>query len=220
MSEIFERLAQLVQQLIDTLGYPGITLLMLVENLLPPIPSEVVMPFAGFMVSEERLSFLGAILAGSLGAGLGALIIYYIGYALGRDRLQRWVCRYGKFIFLEPKDLDRALVTFRKHGRPAIFFGRLVPGVRSLISIPAGINRMPIREFLPLTLLGTLIWNLFLVSAGYLLGQNWQRVLAFIETYENVLWVIFAAIVGFFIFRKIQRQGHYESRGCEEAPAD
>jgi membrane protein DedA with SNARE-associated domain len=220
LAEIFERLAQLVQQLIDVLGYFGIALMMLVENLLPPIPSEAVMPFAGFMVLEGRLTFFGVILAGTLGAGSGALIIYYIGRSLGHDRLQRWVCRYGRFILLEPEDIDRALTIFRKHGKVAIFFGRLMPGVRSLISLPAGINKMPVRDFLPLTLLGTLLWNLLLVSAGYLLGQNWQRVLAFIDTYESALWIVFAALVAFFVFRKIQRQGQPKTTSCEDSPAD
>ena len=206
MSDLLNQLAELVRQVTQAMGYPGIFLLMLAENLFPPIPSELVMPFAGFIVSEGKLNIFGIMVAGTLGSLVGALIIYEIGRKLGHDRLQRWICRYGKFLLLSPDDLDRALDTFDHHGKSAILIGRLIPGVRSLISIPAGIQHMPIPQFLALSLVGTVLWNSLLVTAGLILGSNWQRVLEILDSYEIVIWGLTGAALLFFIFRRMGRK--------------
>lgn len=206
MSAIFEWLYEMIHQVTLALGYPGIFLLMLVENMVPPIPSEMVMPFSGFMIADGELNFVGVIIAGTLGSVVGAVIIYYIGYKLGHDRLRSWICKWGKFFFLSGDDLDRSLDTFNRHGKSAILVGRLIPGVRSLISIPAGINKMPMGEFIGLTLLGTLGWNLTLTTAGVLLGSNWRKVLDIMDTYELVIWVAAGLLLLWYVFRRVGRK--------------
>ena len=217
LSEIFEQLFKLVQQITEWLGYPGIFSLMLFENLLPPVPSEMVMPFAGSLVAEGKLTFLGVLLSGTLGAWAGAMILYYIGYRLGREPLEHWLCRYGKYLFISPQDLDKTLDLFQRHGNLTVFVARLIPGARSLISIPAGVNRMPLGSFVVLTILGTIVWNVTLISAGSYLGQNWQSVLGFIDTYENVLWAVLGVLLLIFLIRKFQQRGQIGTQGCEES---
>lgn len=212
MSLIFEWLYQVIRQITLVLGYPGIFLLMLVENMIPPVPSEMVMPFSGFMIADGELNFAGVIIAGTLGSVAGAVIIYYIGYKLGHDRLRTWICRWGKFMFLSGEDLDRSLDTFNRHGKSAIFVGRLIPGVRSLISIPAGINKMPMGEFIGLTLLGTLGWNLTLTTAGVLLGSNWRKILDIMDTYELVIWAVTGLLLLWFLVRRLGRRA--PQTGC------
>lgn len=203
MTELLELLRQVVHQVTTVLGYPGIFLLMLAENLFPPIPSEIVMPFAGFFVSEGRLSFAAVLIAGSLGSLAGAWIIYQVGAMMGKERLERWIDRYGRFMLLSACDLERALRTFERHGRIAVLLGRLIPGVRSLISLPAGINRMPMGMFLLYTTLGTLVWNTLLAGAGLILGQNWESILAVVETYETILWFGLGALALYWVVRRV-----------------
>lgn len=212
MSAIFEWLYEVIRQITLALGYPGIFLLMLVENMIPPIPSEMVMPFSGFMIADGELNFAGVIIAGTLGSVAGALLIYYVGYKLGHDRLRSWICRWGKFLFLTGDDLDRSLDTFNRHGKSAILVGRLIPGVRSLISIPAGINKMHLGEFLGLTLIGTLMWNVTLTTAGYLLGSSWQRVLEIMDTYELVIWAATGLLLLWYIVRRKGKR--MQETGC------
>jgi membrane protein DedA with SNARE-associated domain len=204
---IIEQFREWVQQTVEAFGYSAIFFFMMLENLFPPLPSEIVMPFAGFLVSQNQLSLFGAIASGTLGAATGALIFYYIGYRLGRYRLNRWVRKYGKFLLLKEADLEKALVFFEKHGRKAVLFGRLFPVVRTLISIPAGMNRMPIGTFFVLTCIGSAIWNLILASAGILLGQNWGLVLRILESYQVFLWLVLALLAAIYINRRLKKIG-------------
>ena len=216
VSSLFEQIFRGVQYIMQWLGYPGIFLLMLVENLFPPIPSEVVMTFGGALVAEDRMNFAWVMLAGTLGSGVGAIILYYVGYRMGHERLERFVCRYGKYMFLSAREIQKGLDLFQRHGYSTVLLARLVPGVRSLISIPAGVNRMPFWPFLGLTLLGTLAWNLLLAGAGYVMGRNWTRVLELLDTYENVLLVALAGLVLYGLVRKFQARGTVSVRsGCE-----
>lgn len=205
MSEIMNAVAEAVRQITQALGYPGIFIMMLVENLFSPLPSEAIMPFAGFIASAGGLTIPGILVSGSLGSLAGAVIIYQLGRKLGHDRLQKWICRYGRYLLLAPNDLNRALDFFDRHGKLAIFIGRLIPGVRSLISIPAGIKQMPMGEFLGLTLVGTLLWNTALLAAGYVLGSSWQRILEVIDMYELVLWTLLGAGVLYFVINRMGR---------------
>ena len=202
MIDLIHFLEQWIETVIILAGYPGIAFLMMLEHLIPPIPSEIIMTFAGFQVAEGRLAFVFALLAGSIGSTLGALGIYAIGAVLKRDRLQAWVRRYGKWLLLSENDLQKALDTFDRHGRPAIFFGHILPGVRSLISLPAGLDGMPLPLFLVLTFLGTSLWNTILLSAGLLLHHNWRAVLSLIETYEALVWVLLIGMLIWFLFRQ------------------
>ncbi len=205
MSSLLEQLRVLTESVILTLGYPGIALVMLIENLFPPIPSEVVVPFAGFLVAQGVLSFWGVMVATTLGAVLGALVLYGLGAWLGASRLRLFFNRYGRWFLLSEEDFDRALNRFNHHDRSVVFWARLMPGVRSIISIPAGVARMPMGRFLLFTTMGTLVWNLALGSAGVLLGQNWEQVLTVIDRFESVFWLLLAALVLWWATRRIVR---------------
>ena len=185
------------------MGYPGIVFLMFIENLFPPIPSEVVMPFAGFLVDKGEMSFLGVMLAGTLGAVLGAVAIYYIGLRLGEERLRSWVDSNGKYLLLSEDELDSSLDTFNNHGKKMVFLGRLIPTLRSLISVPAGVQKMNIPVFLLLTVVGTILWNLALTGAGVVLGRNWERVLTWIDAYSYVIYAILGVLLLYYVGKKV-----------------
>lgn len=207
MSVIIEQLAFYIEQMIVGMGYVGITLVMLIENLFPPIPSELVMPLAGFFAAQGKFHVMGVWLAGTLGSVLGALALYHIG-AWTNERVLRWViARYGRWIGVSVGDVDRALRIFETRGDLIVFVGRLIPVVRSLISIPAGMKRMPVGRFLVFTTFGSAIWTGILTVAGMALGQNWQLVLGYLKTYQSVALVaIVCAIVGFGAWKLVQRR--------------
>ena len=168
-----------IQNTMTSLGYPGVALLMFVENVFPPIPSELIMPLAGFTAGRGDLSFVGVVLAGALGSLVGQLPLYYLGRWVGEDKLVAWADRYGKWFTVSGKDIRRADDWFDTHGHKTVFFARLVPGVRSLISIPAGLSEMHLPTFLLYSALGTGLWALILASLGAILGENYDAV----ETY-------------------------------------
>jgi membrane protein DedA with SNARE-associated domain len=185
-------------------GYVGLVFLMFAENVFPPIPSEVIVPLAGYLVSRGELMFVGVVVAGTLGAVLGALLLYALGRKLGERRLKEFADRHGRWLTLSRRDLDRAKRWFDRHGMTAVFFCRLVPGLRSLISIPAGIARMNFALFLACTIIGSALWTAALAWVGYLLGSNFDRV----EDYlDPVTWVVFAAIGLAYIARVIRGAG-------------
>jgi membrane protein DedA with SNARE-associated domain len=167
---------QWISQMMTSLGYWGIGLLMFLENLFPPIPSELIMPLAGFTVAQGKLDFIPAVLAGIVGTVLGALPWYYLGYLVNIERIEHWVDRYGKWLGISVAELEKSRRWFNRHGRQVVFWGRLVPGIRTLISLPAGIEEMPLGEFLFYSTLGTTVWTLLLTCAGYFLGQNYTLV--------------------------------------------
>lgn len=192
-----------IMPFIASAGYFGIFLLMFVENVFPPIPSEFIMPLAGFAVSQGQLSFAGVIVAGVLGSVGGAIVFYYWGRRIGERRVKAFAEKHGRWLTVSPSDIDRAQGWFTRHGNSAVLFCRLVPGVRSLISIPAGINRMSPAAFLFYTTIGSAIWVLILTSAGYFLKSNFARV----EDYLNpVSYVILAALIVIYIFRVIRHR--------------
>ena len=184
--------------LIGSTGYIGIVALMFVENVVPPIPSEYIMPLAGFLVAEGRLSLVGIILAGTLGSTLGALPLYYLGWKLGEERLKRFAGRYGRWLALSPEDVERANQWFDRHGATAVFFCRLVPGVRSIISIPAGVNRMNMPSFLLFTTLGAAVWTSVLAYAGYLLGSNFHEVEKY---FDPITYIVLGTIIVLYLWR-------------------
>lgn len=217
MSKLFEQIFEFVQRLTEWLGYPGLFVMMFIENFFPPIPTEMMMPFAGSLVAQDKMSFLGALLAGSSGSFMGALVLYAFGRHVGRMRMERWICRYGKFLLVSLRDWNNALSLFARHGNATIFFARLVPGARSLISIPAGISRMPPGSYSVLTILGILTWNSVLLAGGLLLGRNWQRVLDFLDAYDFVFYAASAVFVVYFIVYKLRSRPTAGSSGCEDA---
>ena len=154
-------------------GYISLFLLMIIENVFPPIPSEVILTFAGFMTSMTYLSIPGVIIVGSCGSFLGGFILYYLGRLLTPERLERLLeSRWAKWLHFHKQDVEKTQNWFLKHGKKAVFFGRLVPMIRSLISIPAGMAQMPFMSYSLYTLLGTLLWDTLLVLAGTYLGQQ------------------------------------------------
>jgi membrane protein DedA with SNARE-associated domain len=181
-------------------GYLGIALLMFLENVFPPIPSELIMPLAGFTAARGDLSLVGVILAGSVGSLAGALLWYGIGRWLGLERLKRFAARHGRWLTLSPGDIDKAQGFFQRHGGKAVLLGRLVPGVRTLISVPAGIVAMPLPAFLLWTGIGTVAWTALLAGAGYLLESQYARVEGWVSPVSNV---IMGAIVLFYLYRVV-----------------
>ena len=189
--------------LVETLGYPGLAIVVALENLFPPIPSEAVLPLAGYLVSQGRMTLWGAVLASTVGSVVGALLLYWLGAAWGEDRVRRLVKKHGRWLTIDEEDLDRSQEWFEHHGRLAVFLARLAPLTRSLISIPAGVARMPLMPFLLYTTLGSGLWNAVLIGAGVLLGANWTLV----EQYQSILGtVVLGAIVlaiAWFIGRRV-----------------
>lgn len=165
-----------VVSLLEHGGYLGIFLLMLAENLFPSIPSELVMPLGGFLAARGALALPATIAVGTAGSVLGALFWYWVGPRLGQERLRRLAARHGRWLTVSPKDVDTAASWFERSGRRVVFFGRMVPATRTLISIPAGVARMPILPFLGLTALGSALWTEALASAGFLLESQYARV--------------------------------------------
>ncbi len=190
----------------NSLGYWGIGLLMFLENLFPPIPSELIMPLAGFTVARGDMEFAPVIVAGVVGTVLGALPWYYAGQLLGEQRLKKLADRYGRWLTISSKDITKAKSWFDKQGGKAVFICRLVPGVRTLISLPAGISRMPLVPFLLYSTLGTLLWVGLLTYAGYLLGDNYELVDEYLGPVSKIVLasLIFAFII-FVVKRNMRR---------------
>lgn len=178
--------------IMETAGYPGIVFLMFVENVFPPIPSEIIMPMAGYNVRKGKLSFILAALCGAIGSTLGALPLYFLGAKVGAKRLNGWADKYGWFLGISSEELKKATQRFSQNQGRSVLLARLVPGVRSLISIPAGINRMPLPQFLLFTFLGTGLWSLFLLLLGVLLGPSFIAVDKFLGPLS---WIILGGIV-------------------------
>lgn len=162
-----------IADVIELLGAVGVGVLTLAEVFFPPIPSELVLPMAGFLAGQGRLNLLAAVVASTAGSTLGALALYWVARAWGNERVRRVLAALP---LMEPEDLDRAEGWFDRHDRASVLFGRLVPGVRSLISLPAGFRGMPLGSFTGLTVAGSAIWNTLLVALGYLLGSRWRTV--------------------------------------------
>ncbi len=185
---------------IENLGYFGVIFLMFFENLFPPIPSEVVMPLSGYTAAQGGLSVWGVIAAGTFGSVLGAVFWFYIARWLGEDRLKAWTRRHGRWITLGPRDVDKADDWFDRHGGWIVFFGRLVPTVRTLVAIPAGLFEMNIWLYVLLTTAGSAIWTAGLALLGWWLGSSWKSIGTFIDP---VTYSVMAAIVVIYIYRVI-----------------
>jgi membrane protein DedA with SNARE-associated domain len=195
---------QLVLDVIGALGYLGLALLLIAENLFPPIPSEVVLPLAGFLVGRGDLSLWGAILAATFGSVAGALVLY----ALGRWGGRKLVLRYGQWLRVDEKALGQAEGWFRRYGDWVVLFARVVPLARSIVSIPAGTMEMPVLRFVVLTTLGSAVWNSILIGAGVVLGANWQAVSGWMGSYSDVVLVVATVAVALFLLmRHFRRDG-------------
>lgn len=178
----------------EEFGYLGVLLLMALENVFPPIPSEVILSFGGFMTTYSRLTTIGIIFAATIGSVVGAIILYGIGRILDVARLEKIIDKWGHILRLKKEDLYKADAWFDKYGIWTVLFCRMVPLIRSLISIPAGMSNMNFWYFLIFTTVGTLIWNIILVSIGAALGESWEEILSYLGVYSNIVYAIIAII--------------------------
>ena len=189
---MFSSLASWVQDVIEQLGYLGVALLVVAENVFPPIPSEIVLPFAGFVARRGSDSVVIMILAATVGSVVGALIMYWIAAVIGDDRLHAFTRNFGKWVQIRESDLTKAEEWFDRHAMAAVLVGRCVPLIRSVVSIPAGFRRMKLVPYMLYTFLGSLVWNIALVGAGALLGDNWERVGSYVGVFQ---WAVIALVV-------------------------
>lgn len=187
-----------ITQTISDLGYLGIMLLMLLEAVFPPIPSELIIPFAGFAAGEGRLDYFGVILAATAGSMLGMIPWYLIGRLFGLERVKWLADRFGRWFAFNAHEIDIAARLFHRWGRPIVFAGRLFPIVRTLISVPAGLAKMGVTSFALYSMLGMLAWNTVLVTAGYLLHENYHLVESFLDP---LTYLVLIAVVLVYLYR-------------------
>ncbi|MFF5789514.1 DedA family protein [Streptomyces sp. NPDC012693] len=195
--------------LVDTMGGPGAGLAIALENLFPPLPSEVILPLTGFAAGQGVLSLASALFWTTLGSVVGAVALYWIGVLFGRERMHRI---WGKLPLVKASDLVRTEKWFAEHGTKAVFFGRMVPIFRSLISVPAGVERMPMPLFVVLTTLGSLIWNSVLVMAGYWLGDQWDVVERYVGVLSKAVLVLVVVAVAAYVAVRLRGRGEARHR--------
>ena len=194
---------ELILSIMNQFGYIGVLLLIAIENVFPPIPSEVILLFGGFMTTYTELNVIGMIIFSTLGSLIGAIVLYYIGKILNKERLKKIVSgKVGKILRLKNEDIEKADHWFDTKGNKTVFFCRFIPIVRSLISIPAGMSEMPMLKFLIYTTFGSLIWNTVLVVIGNRVGENWTSILDILDKYSHIVLVllIIIAIVCVYLF--------------------
>jgi membrane protein DedA with SNARE-associated domain len=199
-----EWLGTVIPEIMAKMGYLGIGLLMFGENLFPPIPSELIMPLAGFAIAKGEMEFLPVITAGVVGTIIGCLPWYYLGKLISEERLAHWADRYGGWLGISGKDIDHSKEWFQRYGIAAVFFGRMVPGIRTLISLPAGIEGMPLQTFLLFSTAGITIWVSALTALGYFLGDNYEKVDQYLAPVSKIVVVLLAVALGIWIWKKIQ----------------
>jgi len=200
---------QWITHVIEQFGYLGILLLIALENVFPPIPSEVILTFGGFMTTKTTLSITGVVIFSTLGSVLGAIILYGIGLLIDISRLEKIIDRWGHIFRLTREDIHKADKWFAKYGVWTVFFCRFIPLIRSLISIPAGMSHMNLGVFLLLTTIGTFIWNLILVNIGAAVGASWDTIVAYMDVYSNIVYailaILFIALVILFIRKRFKK---------------
>jgi membrane protein DedA with SNARE-associated domain len=191
--------------LIESAGYVGVGIAVFVESVFAPIPSPFILPFVGFVSSRTDQSLVISILAGAMGAYLGAFPFYFLG-RWGEGAVNKFLKKFGKYLFIEQEEVDKGFEFFDKYGSSIVFTGRLIPLVRSVISFPAGVAKMPFLQFSIYTFLGSVIWNTVLGTAGYLLGESWEVVIVWLDTYENIVIVgLILAVVGYIAYKIFKR---------------
>ena len=191
---------EIIISIMNKFGYFGVFLLIALENVFPPIPSEVILTFGGFMTIHSELNIILVIISSTLGSLIGALVLYFIGKILNKDRLKKIVSgKIGSILRLKPKDIEKADVWFDKKGNKSVFFCRFIPIIRSLISIPAGMSEMPMDKFIIYTTSGSFIWNSILIVLGSKVGENWTEIVSLINTYSKVVLIIIIIFLIVFI---------------------
>lgn len=203
-------MSEWIKSLIQEWSYAGVIFLMFLENVFPPIPSELIMPLAGFYSTTGEFTLLGIIGAGTLGSVGGAMPLYYVGKLAGQERVRRWCERHGKWLGLSGRDVDKSKKWFDRHGAKTVLLCRMVPGVRSLISIPAGVANMPLWRFIFLTSIGSAVWTAALALSGRALAQNYEKVEKFVGPISTTVIVGIVLMIAFRALR--QRQLRNQTR--------
>ncbi len=191
---------EFITEFLDKSGYLGVFALMALENIFPPIPSEMIMPFAGFVVARGDLNLVGVLLAGTAGSVAGALPWYYTARVYGCERLKHLAGRHARWLTVSRDDIDTALAAFKQHGRKTVLFGRLIPAVRTLISIPAGLGNMSLGQFLLYSSIGSLAWTGLLTAAGFLLENNYKDVAKYVDPVSKT---VLGAMLAWYLYRLI-----------------
>lgn len=194
---------EIIIEIVNKFGYLGIMLLIAIENIFPPIPSEVILTFGGFATTISNITVLGAVIAATIGSVAGAIALYWIGRILNEERIDKIVdSKAGKILGLKKEDIHKAFSWFDSKGKFAVFFGRFIPIVRSLVSIPAGMAKMAVAPFLILTTVGSLIWNTVLISLGRIAGASWNKIAEYIGGYSDIVLCVFivAFVLGIIAF--------------------
>ena len=195
-----------LNEIMNEYGYVGIMFLMALENIFPPIPSELILTFGGFMTTKSTLSILGVVISATVGSVVGAIVLYIIGLQLDVERLEKIVDRWGHILHITRNDIHKADAWFDKYGPWTVFFCRFVPLIRSLISVPAGMSNMNAGIFLLFTTLGTLIWNSVLVYLGATLGDSWEVIVEYMEIYSRVIYAVLFLLVIVLLFILVKKR--------------
>jgi len=191
-----------IVEVVGKMGYAGIFLLTLLENIFPPIPSELVMPLAGYHAAQGKFGLWGAIIAGSVGSALGTAAWYWVGKRIGEQRLRDWAERHGRWLTLDGEDIDKASEWFHRKGVAAVFICRMIPALRTWISLPAGFSEMPMSRFLLPTVIGTSLWTAGLTAAGFWLGEQYSDIEGVLG---KVSWAVIGSIVVLYVYRLTRR---------------
>ncbi|MFW5691455.1 MAG: DedA family protein [Chloroflexota bacterium] len=206
MAEIINEIAILFENLVLAIGYPGVFLIMLLENLIPPIPTDPLLPFAGMLVADGQFTFHMVWATAVAGALVGSLVLYAIGAWADERVIRALIRRYGRYIEIDEVQLDRALVLFDRYGAPLIFFGRMIPVLRTAVTLTAGISRMALPRFILYTVLNSLTITGFWIFVGVQLGENWTEVLDFINRFQPLLMGVIAVALGLVVFTWLRRR--------------
>lgn len=211
LETIIHWLGTIAMGLINFLGYPGIALAMAIESANIPLPSEIIMPFSGFLVGQGRFAFWPAVLAGSIGGTIGSLASYALGFYGSEQVVRRIIRRYGKYLLIFEYELDEAMHWFKKHGQLVTFTSRLLPVVRTFISLPAGMSRMDVKKFGLFAFLGTLIWSIPLTYLGKILGENWITLGTYFRRFDYLVVLAGLVLVFLYVRHKLQKNRHYRT---------
>lgn len=203
LEAIIAPLAHFAMTLISTLGYPGVALAMAIESACIPLPSEIIMPFSGYLVVTGRFSLLGITIAGTIGGLLGSLAAYALGYYGKEAVIRELIRKYGKYLLIQEKEFDHAVAWFDKYGNTITFTSRLLPVIRTFISLPAGIAQMPLIPFIIYTTIGSAIWTFLLGYLGMVMGANWDTLGDYFHRFDLAIVAIAVAAVGYFIYKKL-----------------
>ena len=204
---MLDQLASFIETVIEKIGYLGVALLVGLENIIPVIPSEIVQPYAGFVAQKDGFSAVVVmVVVATIGSIIGALAMYWIAAEIGDDRLHLFIRKFGKWLHVRESDLNKAEEWFDRHATSAVFVGRCVPLIRSVISIPAGFRRMKLLPYTLYTALGSLLWNIALIGAGALLGENWERVGRYVGVFQWVVIALVAAAVARFVWTHVLKK--------------